>query len=154
MMRRTLLLLGFLGLTSLVLADDKADHAAMKKEHAQAHTEHDAWQQQIGKHRVEHRRALAILREIESRILEHEASLEEIANHMAEHEDHISHHDEEIATHEKSGDDKDHAKLAESHKAVMVEHAAIKKSLDTFHDSHDQLIDGLTKLRALLPARK
>jgi septal ring factor EnvC (AmiA/AmiB activator) len=137
----------------LVAADDASDHAQMKKEDAQAHAEHDAWQKLLVKSRVEHRKALAALREIEARILEHEASLEELAGHAAEHEDHIRHHDEEIAAHEKGGKSADHAKLVDAHKQVMKEHAEFGKALTTATDDHDRLIVGLQKLRDQLPKR-
>src|SRR5258708_21029740 len=81
-------------------ADDASEHAQMKKEDAQAHAEHDAWQKQLVKWRVEHRKALAALREIEARILEHEASVEELAGPAAETEDHNHYHDEEDAAHQ------------------------------------------------------
>jgi septal ring factor EnvC (AmiA/AmiB activator) len=78
-----------LGLFGAFATDDaKTKHARMKKEHAQVHEEHDALLRKVGKWRVEHRKALAALREIEASILEHEAELEELAEHAREHEDH------------------------------------------------------------------
>lgn len=133
--------------------DAKTDHATMKKEHEKAHAEHDAWEKQIVKWQVEHTKALAALREIESRILGHEASLEELAGHVADHEDHIRHHEEEITDHEKGGKGTDHAKLADSHKQVMTEHAALAKQLNSFDDDHDKLVAAIQKLREQLPKK-
>ena len=154
--KQILAILACLGLMAACIgyaADDASDHAQMKKEDAQAHAEHDAWQKQLVKWRVEHRKALAALREIESRILDHEASLEELAGHAAEHEDHILHHDEEIAAHEKGGKGTDHAKLSEAHKQVMKEHADLAKSLKSFTDDHDHLVAALVQLRDRLPKK-
>lgn len=135
-------------------ADPKSEHAAMKKEHQNAHHEHDALLKQVAKWKIEHRRALATLALIQSKILEHEASLEELAEHAREHEDHIVHHDEEFAAHEKSGDDKDHAKLAETHKKLIEEHAKLLKSASTFEDDHESLIETLRKLGESLSKKK
>jgi hypothetical protein len=133
-----------------IAQDAQSEHARMKKEDAQAHAEHDAWHKQIVKWRVEHRRALAALREIEAKILDHEASLEELAGHAAEHDDHIRHHDEEIAAHEKEGKAADHAKLVEEHKRVMEEHAKFGKAISSFTDDHDHLVTALMQLRERL----
>jgi hypothetical protein len=130
--------------------DVKTEHARMKKEDAEAHAEHDAWQKQIVKWRVEHRKALAALRDIEAKILEHEATLEELAGHAVEHDDHIRHHGDEIAAHEKEGQAADHAKLVEEHKRVMKEHADLGKTLTTFTDDHDHLVAALMQLRERL----
>jgi hypothetical protein len=140
----------FVGAFAVIAQDAQTEHARMKKEDAQAHAEHDAWQKQIVKWRVEHRKALAALREIESKILDHEASLEELAGHAAEHDDHIRHHDEEIAAHEKEGKATDHAKLAEEHKRVMEEHAKFGKSITSFTDDHEHLVTALMQLRERL----
>jgi hypothetical protein len=143
-----------LAIASLAGADDpKSEHAQMKKEHDKAHAEHDVWRKQLSAWRVEHRKALATLREIEARILLHEASLEELAGHTEEHEDHIRHHDEEIDAHDK-GDGKDHARLAELHKKVMQEHAAMLKKITSFDDDHDRLMEGLLKLKVMLSPKK
>jgi chromosome segregation ATPase len=136
-----------------IAQDAKTDPATMKKEHEKAHAEHDAWEKQIVKWRVEHTKALAALREIEARILGHEASLEELAGHVADHEDHIRHHDDEITDHEKRGKGADHAKLAESHKQVMAEHTALAKQLNSFDDDHDRLVVAIQKLRDQLPKK-
>ena len=120
-------LTGFLSVL-VYSADPKTEHAEMKKEHAKVHAEHDVLLGKIGKAKIEHRRALATLAEIQARILRHEAMLEELAEHAREHEDHIHHHDEEIAEHDKSGKDTDHAKLMVAHKAMIAEHTAIMKS--------------------------
>jgi small-conductance mechanosensitive channel len=136
------------GLFGALAADDhQAEHARMKQEHARVHEEHDALLRQLSQWRIEHRRALAALREIEASILEHEATLEELAEHAREHEDHIRHHDEEIAEHEKSGDAKHHAELAKLHKKLLDEHADVNRRIHEFHDDHDALMAGLKKLR-------
>jgi molybdenum-dependent DNA-binding transcriptional regulator ModE len=154
--KQVFLILGFFFLSAVLVAyaqDAKTDHATMKKEHEKAHAEHDAWDKQIVKWRVEHIKAIASLREIESRILGHEASLEELAGHVADHEDHIRHHEEEIADHEKGGKGSDHAKLGESHKQVMAEHAALAKQVNSFDDDHDKLVAAIQKLREQLPKK-
>lgn len=144
-----------LGLWGALAADDaKTDHAQMKKEHAKVHEEHDALLKKVGHWRVEHRKALAALREIEASILEHEAELEELAEHAREHEDHIRHHDEEIADHDHGGDGKGHAELAKTHKQLLEEHASVQKQVSTFHDDHDSLMASLTKLRDSLKKPK
>jgi chromosome segregation ATPase len=135
-------------------ADPKTEHEAMKKEHAKAHADHDQLLGQVAKWKIEHRRALSTLALIESKILEHEASLEELAEHAREHEDHIVHHDEEIHDHEKSGNDRDHAKLAETHKKLIAEHAKLMKSASTFEDDHESLMESLRKIGEGLNKKK
>jgi chromosome segregation ATPase len=135
-------------------ADDKTDHEAMRKEHEQAHKEHDKLFKQIATWKIEHRRALANLAKIESAIFEHEASLEELAEHCREHEDHMVHHDEEFTEHEKSGNDKDHVKLAQSHKQLIEEHAKLLKKAESFEDDHESLVATLRKLADSLDKKK
>lgn len=135
-------------------ADPKAEHEAMRKEHAAAHREHDEMLKQVGKWKIEHRKALAVLAQLQAAILEHEAELEELAEHAREHEDHILHHDEEFHEHEKSGDAKGHQELAASHKKMLAEHEKIKKSLGQFKDDHDALIQSLQALGAKLKSQK
>jgi chromosome segregation ATPase len=136
-------------------ADDaKNEHAVMKKDHVRVHQEHDQLLRQIGKWKVEHRRALATLAEVQARILNHEAALEELAEHAREHEDHIEHHDEEIAMHDKEGSDKDHAKLADAHKKLIDEHAKVMKVSSELEDNHEQLMQLLGKLQELIVKKK
>ena len=134
-------------LATVWAADAKEDHAVMKKEHAKVHAEHDLLLKQLSKWKIEHTEAFAALREIEASILDHEATLQELAEHAREHEDHIQHHEEEFAEHEQGGNDKDHAKMAETHKKLLEEHAKISKQVGEFHDDHDALMASLKKLR-------
>jgi hypothetical protein len=127
-------------------AAPKVDHGAMKEEHTQAAAEHEEWLVQISKQKVEHRRALAALAEIQARIFEHEATLEELAEHARRHETHIHDHEHEIAEHEAGGEGEDHAALARSHAKFMNEHEEMSALVDANEDQHDKLMAELTRL--------
>ena len=140
--------------TAAPAAGVKQGHAEMLKEHHQAHEEHDAALARLGKWRVEHRRALAALASLQAAILEHDASLEELAEHARIHEDHIRHHEEEIHEHDAGGAGTAHEKLAESHKKMLDDHKKFQQSLDHVEDDHDRLMAEIQKLSASLKAAK
>lgn len=122
------------------------EHASMLKEHQKAHSEHDAALSQLSKWRVEHRRALAALASLQAKILEHDASVEELAEHARVHEDHIRHHEDEIHDHEAGGSGADHAHLADHHKKLLKEHQDFQKAMNSVEDNHEHLMLEITKL--------
>ena len=116
----------------------RADDAAAKESHAAAESDHVKWLEQLRTMRVEHRRALAALKRLESEILEHEADLEEQIAEIEAHRRHIESHEAEIAAGhaEKSRDD---------HDEIEKRHAQIAKAMKTAHQDHKDLISGLMK---------
>ena len=82
-------------LVSNVSAQDKAaqEHEKMRGEHNAAVNDHQAWSSKLSKMRVEHRRALAALAKLRAEILQHDADLEAIADHIRSHEVEMTNHD-------------------------------------------------------------
>lgn len=131
-----------------------AEHSAMLKEHRQAHEEHDAALTQLGRWRVEHRKALAAIASIQARIYEHDAAIEELAEHARLHEDHIRHHEEEIHEHERSGDAGAHEQLSELHQKLLSEHKKFQEAMHHVEDDHSRLMKELHRLAESLKAEK
>ena len=130
---------------SNVSAQDKAaqEHEKMRGEHNAAVTDHQAWSSKISKMRVEHRRALAALAKLRAEILQHDADLEVIADHIRSHEVEMTNHDHAMEAHEAHGEGKKHDHLMSTHAEVMKRHASIGKLLEAEETHHKDLIDGI-----------
>ena len=132
----------------------KKDHGSMRKEHLQASRDHDRWQSDIGKWAAEHKRALAILAQLQARILEHDADLQDLAEHARLHERHIRDHEGEIDEHEKGGSAAEHANLATKHKELMDDHAKMEKEMSSHSDQHQELMQRLSELLKLVEGKQ
>jgi|GEM_PF-1987935 len=140
--------------TSARTGNASPEHSAMLKEHHQAHEEHDAALTQLGRWRVEHRKALAAIAAIQARIYEHDAAIEELAEHARLHEDHIRHHEEEIHEHERSGDAGAHEQLSELHQKLLAEHKTFQEAMHHVEDDHSRLMKELHRLAESLKPKK
>jgi len=130
------------------MADEKhaEEHAAMEKEHRDAVMDHAKWQKEIGRYRVEHLKALALLAKLQAHVLDHQAHVEEHAENIRIHDRHIRLHAREIAEHEAGGEGKEHAELAESHKHMLEDHQKMAKEHDTLDVKHDELMKVLQQI--------
>lgn len=128
-------------------------HTTLQTDHRTAAREHDQWLENIGRWRVAHRKALAMLATMQSRILEWETAileldtiLEEHANHIRAHETHIQQHELEITGHEPQGKHADHDRLLIAHEDFETVHAQSREAHDSFKIRHEAMIGEIVRL--------
>lgn len=141
----------------------EAVHTTLQTDHRTAAGEHNQWLEDIGRWRVAHRKALAMLATMQSRILERETAileldtiLEEHANHIRAHETHIQQHELEITEHEQRGEHAEHDRLLITHEDFETVHAQSREAHDTFRVRHEAMIGQISRLLeefAKLPGR-
>jgi hypothetical protein len=121
--------------------------APIHQEHRDARSEHHMWLEDIDGWRSEHRRAAAMLAQVQTALLEHDAALEAHAATIRLHEVEIDRHERALASHERGVPEADPEKLAEVHKAQLDKHAHARDAHQRIKSYHHLVT---TEIAALL----
>lgn len=128
------------------------DHPTMRQEHHEAECEHAMWLEDIGRWRTEHRRAAAMLAQVQAALLEHEAALEAHAETVRAHELRVQRHEREMAEHEPAGSEADRDEPADSHQEFQAEHDRAREAHQRIQAHHGMVTAEIRRLSEKLSA--
>ncbi|NLY01945.1 MAG: hypothetical protein GXY83_38155 [Rhodopirellula sp.] len=104
------------------------DYPTLRREHQGAERDHATWLEDVGRWQTEHRRAIAMLAQVQTALLEHEAALEAHAEMIRARELEIQRHTREIARHERGASEIDLELLPDSQHEFRVQHERAREA--------------------------
>ncbi len=120
-------------MSDTVTKNESNSAAAMHHDHRQWESDVSMWRDDIDNWKDGHRAALVELKRIESKLREHEASLDAHCNQLDSHEANTLQHEHSVAAdcrnHTEMNEQSvvDHAREAEAHQRLFQAHERIKK---------------------------
>jgi hypothetical protein len=115
------------------------DHPTLHKEHQEAECEHVMWLEDIGRWRAEHRRAAAMLAQVQAAFLEQDAALEA-------HAETVRTHELRVQRYERGGSEVDHDKLADSHQELQAAHDQAREAHQRIKTHHGMVTGEIRRL--------
>ena len=121
-----------------------------EKEHAEAQAEHQMWWDDLGRWRTEHRRAGAMLAQVQTALLDHDAALESHAETIRRHELEVERHELALTDQGRGGSGSDVDNLAASHREQQETHDRQRNAHRRIKAYHERVTTEIETLIAKL----
>jgi hypothetical protein len=124
----------------------------MQQEHHQLECEHVVWLEDLLRWRTEHRRAAAMLAQVQAALLEHEAALEAHAETVRAHQSYVQRQEQATADPRQSGGEDDPTQSGEAHQHFHAEHDRARQAHRRIRAHHELVTAEILRLAEKLNA--